>query len=137
VGRGKTGIAEGQAYPQAVVVIVDQRSDTGGMEDTPAEGSRLKSVLRELGVTVIVRRPSNALHPTVHIYWALGGHWGWVGAIPLVAGTPTFTPTRLATTRVAAGLSVAALVPFVRAGVLSAPAPTRLSQGAAFVLELQ
>jgi hypothetical protein len=64
VGRGKTRIAEGHAYPRVVVFIVDQRGETVGSEDTPDQDAAIKSVLTNLGVNVITRRPNQALHPT-------------------------------------------------------------------------
>ena len=72
----------------------------------------------------------------LHIYWAVGGHWGRAIAVPQVDDRPAFTPSRLATVLVAVGLAFAAVIPLVRAGVLSVPAPAWLSQGAASLLAL-
>jgi hypothetical protein len=72
----------------------------------------------------------------LHIYWALGGRWGWATAIPLIDGRPAFTPSRFATVVVAIGLAVAGLVPLVRIGAVPVPAPEWLSQWSAGVLSL-
>ena len=75
-----------------------------------------------------------ALLSGLHVYWALGGRWGWGAAIPQVDGRPAFTPSRLATLVVALGLAAAALLPLVRAGALPFPVPPRLSQWSAVFL---
>lgn len=72
----------------------------------------------------------------LHIYWAVGGRWGWANALPQIDNRPAFTPSRLATVLVAVGLAIAAVVPLVRSAVLSVPAPAWLSQGAAVMLAL-
>ena len=70
----------------------------------------------------------------LHVYWALGGRWGWGAAIPQVDGPPAFTPSRFATLVVALGLAAAAVLPLVRAGALPIPVPPRLSQWSAVLL---
>ena len=70
----------------------------------------------------------------LHVYWALGGRWGWGTAIPQVDGRPAFTPSRFATLVVALGLATAAILPLVRTGVLPFPVPRRLSQWSAVLL---
>jgi hypothetical protein len=70
----------------------------------------------------------------LHIYWAIGGRWGWGTAIPQMDGRAAFSPSRFATVLVAIGLAVAALVPLVRTGALPVPAPLWLSQGSAGLL---
>jgi hypothetical protein len=72
----------------------------------------------------------------LHIYWALGGRWGWGVAIPQVDGRPAFTPSRAATVLVAFGLTVAVAVPLVRAGWFPLPVSPWLSQSAAALLSL-
>ena len=64
----------------------------------------------------------------LHVYWAVGGRWGWGAAIPQVDGRPAFTPSRLATLLVALGLAAAAVLPLVRAGALPFRVTPRLSQ---------
>ena len=72
----------------------------------------------------------------LHIYWVLGGRWGWGAAIPQVDGRPAFTPSRFATLLVALGLAAAAVLPLVRAGTLPFPVPPRLSQWSTVLLAL-
>ena len=72
----------------------------------------------------------------LHIYWALGGRWGWGAAIPQVDGRPAFTPSRFATLLVALGLAAAAVLPLVRAGALPFAVPPSLSQWSAVFLAL-
>lgn len=72
----------------------------------------------------------------LHIYWAFGGRWGWGTAIPQIDGRAAFSPSQFATVLVAFGLAVAALVPLVRTGALSVPAPQWLSQWSAGLLAL-
>jgi hypothetical protein len=70
----------------------------------------------------------------LHIYWALGGRWGWGAAIPQVDGRPAFTPSRFATLLVALGLAAAAVLPLVRAGAFPLAVPPWLSQWSAVLL---
>ncbi len=70
----------------------------------------------------------------LHIYWALGGRWGWGAAIPQVDGRPAFTPSRFATLLVALGLAAAAALPLVRAGALPFAVAPWLSQWSAVFL---
>jgi hypothetical protein len=72
----------------------------------------------------------------LHIYWAFGGRWGWSVAIPQINKRAAFSPSRFATVIVAFGLATAALVPLVRTGTLSIPAPLWLSQWSAGLLSL-
>ena len=72
----------------------------------------------------------------LHIYWAFGGRWGWGVAIPQINKRAAFSPSRFATVIVAFGLATSALVPLVRTGTLSIPAPFWLSQWSAGVLSL-
>jgi len=72
----------------------------------------------------------------LHIYWALGGRWGWGAAIPQVDGRPAFTPSRFATLLVALGLAAAAVLPLVRTGALPFVVPAWLSQWSAVFLAL-
>ncbi len=72
----------------------------------------------------------------LHLYWALGGRWGWGAAIPQVDGRPAFTPSRLATLLVALGLAAAAVLPLARTGALPFPVPQWLSQWSAVLLAL-
>lgn len=72
----------------------------------------------------------------LHIYWALGGRWGWGVATPQVDGRPAFTPSRAATVFVALGLAAAAAVPLVRAGWFPLPVAPWLPQFLAALLSL-
>jgi hypothetical protein len=46
----------------------------------------------------------------IHIYWVLGGKWGWETAIPTRNGEPLFEPGRFQTLMVAAALLAAMVV---------------------------
>jgi hypothetical protein len=70
----------------------------------------------------------------LHVYWALGGRWGWGTTIPQVDGRPAFTPSRFATLLVALGLAAAAVLPLVRTGAFPFPVPPWLSQWSAVFL---
>ncbi len=65
----------------------------------------------------------------LHLYWALGGRWGWDAAVPTEpteGGEPTFTPGPLATAAVAVFLLTAALVALAAAGLTALPVPRGL-----------
>jgi len=98
--------------------------------------------LRTLGPSVNIWAEMTALAfvlaflSGLHIYWAFGGRWGWGVAIPQINKRAAFSPSRFATVIVAFGLATSALVPLVRTGTLSIPAPFWLSQWSAGVLSL-
>jgi hypothetical protein len=68
----------------------------------------------------------------LHIYWALGGRWGWGAAIPQVDGRPAFTPSRFATLLVALGLAAAAVLPLVVPARFPSRWPRRCLSGRPF-----
>ncbi len=60
----------------------------------------------------------------IHVYWALGGKWGAVAAIPTTEnGAPLFKPGIVATVFVAGGLAVMGLLPLVKVGLLRISCP--------------
>jgi hypothetical protein len=63
----------------------------------------------------------------LHLYWALGGRWGWDVVLPERDGRPAFTPSRLACVAVALGLAAAGCVALVAGGLRTGPLPGPLS----------
>jgi hypothetical protein len=64
----------------------------------------------------------------LHVYWAVGGHWGLNAAIPELDGQPLFQPGRGGTLIVALLLAVAATLVLERAAIgpgIIPPAVTR------------
>jgi Protein of unknown function (DUF3995) len=61
---------------------------------------------------------------TLHVYWALGGQFGKLAAVPRVEGRTLFRPTPVGTLAVAAALVVAAGVVAGTLGWLGRPVPT-------------
>jgi hypothetical protein len=73
----------------------------------------------------------------LHVYWALGGRWGSVAAIPEVKGAPAFRPGTAATLVVAALLALAAAVVAMRAHLVEVAAvPPWLVRSASWGLTL-
>ena len=60
---------------------------------------------------------------TVHVYWAFGGRFAKVAAIPEVRGAPSFVPGRMATLLVACCLFACAALIGAAAGFIDAPFP--------------
>jgi hypothetical protein len=70
----------------------------------------------------------------LHVFWAAGGTWGGVSAIPEVAGRKAFTPGPGITLAVAGALVLAACVVLGVSGLAFGFVPAKLFRFAAFVL---
>ena len=70
----------------------------------------------------------------LHIHWACGGSFGKAVAVPEWQGRPAFTPSRLATWAVAAGLIVCALLVAALAQWCLLPLPRGLLDGLGYAL---
>ncbi len=57
----------------------------------------------------------------VHVYWALGGRFAKVAAIPELRGAPSFVPGRMATLLVACGLLGCTALVGAAAGLIDVP----------------
>ena len=55
----------------------------------------------------------------IHIYWAFGGKWGATAAIPETEGKLAFTPGKLITLVVAAGLFLFAMISISNFGIFT------------------
>jgi Protein of unknown function (DUF3995) len=79
-----------------------------------------------------------ALLALVHVYWALGGQAGSLGAVPEVHERPAFVPTASATFSVAIGLVACAVLVAASAGLVVSKVPatwvTWMAYALAFVL---
>jgi fatty acid desaturase len=64
----------------------------------------------------------------LHLYWALGGHWGKEVSVPERDGRPLFVPSVKATVTVAALLTAAGAIVLARAGWLPGLLPLGLSK---------
>ena len=73
---------------------------------------------------------------TVHVYWAFGGRFARVSAIPELRGAPSFVPGRLATLLVACALFACAGLVGVASGFIDAPVPAVAIQWSCFGLAL-
>jgi hypothetical protein len=70
----------------------------------------------------------------LHMYWALGGHWGSSGTVPELRGVPTFRPSRTSTWLVAFALFSASALVLFGARVLPWPLSDGLLHLALYVL---
>ena len=62
----------------------------------------------------------------IHCYWVFGGRWGLDGVVPIVDGSPAFSPCLIATILVACAFLAAGAICLWRAEVLVLPFPTWL-----------
>ena len=72
----------------------------------------------------------------VHVYWALGGRFAWLAAIPEVGGRPTFTPSAALTFLVAVALLACAGLVAGTVGILAVPVSPGVLKWLAFALAL-
>jgi len=72
----------------------------------------------------------------VHVYWAFGGRFAKVAAIPEVRGAPSFVPGRMATLVVACCLFACAVLIGAATGFIDAPFPAMVIQWCCFGLAL-
>ncbi len=73
---------------------------------------------------------------SVHVYWAFGGRFAKVAAIPELRGAPSFVPGRMSTLLVACCLFACAALVGAASGFLDAPLPAITLQWACFGLAL-
>jgi len=71
-----------------------------------------------------------------HIYWAAGGRFGGIAAIPSVDGKPLFSPSIFATLLVAAALFAAMLTILGNLGLFGETIPRWIFRSATFVIAL-
>ena len=90
-------------------------------------------MLRVLAVTLIA---IFAFLASVHVYWAFGGRFAKVAAIPELRGAPSFVPGRMMTLLVACCLYACAALVGTATGFLDVPVPTTTIQWACFGLAL-
>jgi hypothetical protein len=69
----------------------------------------------------------------VHVYWAFGGRFAKMVAIPELRGTPSFVPGRMATLLIAGGLFGCAALVGAATGFIDAPVPAMVIQWGCFV----
>lgn len=77
-----------------------------------------------------------AVLASVHVYWAFGGQFAKVAAIPELRGAPSFVPGRMVTLLVACALLACAALVGAATGFLDAPVPATTLQWACFGLAL-
>ena len=61
---------------------------------------------------------------SIHVYWAFGGRFAKIAAIPELRGTPSFVPGRMATLLVACALFACAVLIGAAAGFIEVPIST-------------
>ena len=77
-----------------------------------------------------------ALLALVHVYWAFGGQYARVSALPELRGRPTFLPGRMATLLVAVALFACATLVAAATGFIDAPVTARTIQRMCYGLAL-
>ena len=73
---------------------------------------------------------------SIHVYWAFGGRFAKVAAIPELRGTPSFVPGRMATLLVACALFACAGLIGAASGFVDAPVSSLVIQWGCFALAL-
>jgi hypothetical protein len=73
---------------------------------------------------------------SVHVYWAFGGQYAKVAAIPELRGSPSFVPGRITTLLVACCLFACAALIGAGTGFIDAPVPAMVVQWGCFGLAL-
>ena len=73
---------------------------------------------------------------SVHVYWAFGGRFAKVAAIPELRGAPSFVPGRIATLLVALSLFSCAALVGAASGFIETPVPAVAIQWSCFGLAL-
>jgi hypothetical protein len=73
---------------------------------------------------------------SVHVYWAFGGQYAKVAAIPELRGSPSFVPGRITTLLVACCLFACAALIGAATGFVDAPVPAMVIQWGCFGLAL-
>ena len=73
---------------------------------------------------------------SVHVYWAFGGQFARVAAIPELRGAPAIAPGRMATLLVAVGLLACAALVGAAAGFFDPPVPAIAIKRSCFGLAL-
>ena len=73
---------------------------------------------------------------SIHVYWAFGGRFAKVAAIPELRGTPSFVPGRMATLLVACALFACAGLIGAACGFVDAPVSSLVIQWGCFALAL-
>jgi len=89
-----------------------------------------------LGMLSIALIAVFAFLASLHVYWALGGRFARMAAIPELRGAPSFVPGRMMTLLVAAWLYVCAALVGAATGFLDVPVPALTLQWACFGLAL-
>jgi Protein of unknown function (DUF3995) len=77
-----------------------------------------------------------AVLASIHVYWALGGRTGSLGALPELHGRPAFVPSSAATLAVAIGLVGCAVMVAASAGLIASRPPVSWVTWLAFTLAL-
>ena len=90
-------------------------------------------MLRMLAIALIA---VFAFLASVHVYWAFGGRFAKVAAIPELRGAPSFVPGRMLTLLVACCLFACAALVGAATGFLDVPVPPATLQWACFGLAL-
>ena len=73
---------------------------------------------------------------SIHVYWAFGGRFAKVAALPELRGTPSFVPGRMATLLVAFALFACAALVGAAAGFIEVPIRTIVIRWGCFGLAL-
>lgn len=89
-----------------------------------------------LAVLAIALSAIFAFLASVHVYWAFGGRFAKVAAIPELCGTPSFVPGRMATLLVAGGLFACAARIGAAGGFIDVPVQTIVIRWGCFLLAL-
>jgi Protein of unknown function (DUF3995) len=89
-----------------------------------------------LTVLAIVLIATFAFLAAVHVYWAFGGRFAKVAAIPELRGSPSFVPGRITTLLVACCLFACAALIGAATGFIDAPVPAIVIQWGCFGLAL-
>ena len=77
-----------------------------------------------------------AVLASIHVYWAFGGRFAKVSAIPELRGTPSFVPGRFATLLVACVLFACAALVGAASGFIDTPVSPAVIQWSCFGLAL-
>ncbi len=85
-------------------------------------------------ILIILLAATFAILSLFHIYWAAGGHFGSVSAIPSIGGKPVFQPSIFTTLLVAAALFAAMLTILGNLGLFGATIPRRFFRLATFTI---
>jgi len=72
---------------------------------------------------------------SLHIYWAVGGRWGWTAAVPTREDNARlFSPGPIATLLVAAGLLLMGLIVLIKGGLIPLALPMLIDRYACWLI---